>query len=801
MKKIFLIAWLFVLGVICQAQTITIRDLETNEPIPFATLVSQSPEVSAITDENGEADISAFEGSPDIRIRTIGFEMQRKSYAQLQQAGFELIMTPNRISLDQIVVTASRWRQPARDVPAKISVITAKDIAMQNPQTAADLLGASGEVYIQKSQQGGGSPMIRGFATNRLVISVDGVRMNTAIFRGGNVQNVISLDPFATERAEVLFGPGSVIYGSDAIGGVMSFTTLTPTFSTNDSPLISGSAVARTATANQEQTGHFDVNVGWKKWALVTSFSHNDYGDLRMGRYGPTDYLRPEYVQRVDSQDVVVTNEDPLVQRPSGYAQTNMMQKVRFQPNKHWDITYGFHYSITSEYARYDRQLRYRNGYPRYGEWKYGPQEWMMNNLSIVHRPGNRAYDELNVRLAYQYFEESRIDRDFNANNRSIRIERVNAYSANIDFNKSVAENQTVFYGLEGVLNDVRSIGREQDILTGGQIAGPSRYPQSDWTSTGAYVSYQIKPITPITVQAGLRYNQYALNARFDTTFYPFPFTVASVSDDAITGSLGAVYSPTKTWIISANFSSGFRAPNVDDIGKVFDSEPGSVVVPNPDLRSEYAYNAELDVAKVFGKLLKVDVTGYYTWLQNAMVRRNFQLNGQDSILYDGEVSRVQAIQNAASAYVWGVQAGFEAKLPAGFGLSGNMNYQQGREELDDGTTDPLRHAAPMFATAHLTYTAKRLKLDMYAIYNDEVSFNEMAVGEQAKTEIYAGDQNGNPYSPAWYTLNFKAMVRVNDYLAISGGLENITDVRYRPYSSGLAAPGRNLVLSARVLF
>ena len=145
--------------------------------------------------------------------------------------------------------------------------------------------------------------------------------------------------------------------------------------------------------------------------------------------------------------------------------------------------------------------------------------------------------------------------------------------------------------------------------------------------------------------------------------------TSAKINEGAATGSLGAVFTPGQTWSLSVNASTGFRAPNVDDIGKVFDSEPGSVVVPNPDLRAEYAYNFEAGAAKVFGDYLKVDVTGYYTILQNAMVRRNFQLNGLDSIVYDGSLSQVQAIQNAASATVYGVQAGFEAKLPSGFGL------------------------------------------------------------------------------------------------------------------------------------
>lgn len=801
MQKIVL-AWLFVLlGLFSQAQMVTIKDSETDQPVPLATLVSQSPKTSVVADANGRADISSFKGAEAIEIRMIGFALQTVSFETLKKQDFKIILYPSTISLNQVVITSARWDQSQRDVPAKITTITPKAVALQNPQTAADLLGASGDVYIQKSQQGGGSPMIRGFSTNRLLLTVDGVRMNTAIFRSGNVQNVISLDPFAIERTEVLFGPGSVIYGSDAIGGVMSFNTLTPTLSATNEPVVSGKALGRYSSANSEQTGHFDVNVGWKKWALVTSFTTSDFGDLRMGKFGPAEYVKPYRIERADSIDRVVQNEDPLVQNPSGYSQINMMQKVRFKPNQKWDFTYAFHYSTTSEYGRYDRHLRTRNGLPRSAEWKYGPQEWMMNNLTVVHSAKNGMYDEFTLRLAHQHFEESRINRDLNAANRSIRIERVEAYSATFDFYKSLGARQKIYYGLDAVLNDVTSIGREENVFSGIQSIGPSRYPQSSWLSYAAYATYQFKLTEQVTLQAGARYNVFSLEAQFDTTFYPFPFTEANINNGALTGSLGAVYSPGETWSIRANLSTGFRSPNVDDVGKVFDSEPGSVVVPNPFLSAEYAYNAEIGIAKVFGDFLKLDATAYFTLLDNALVRRNYQLNAMDSIVYDGELSRVQAVQNAAQATVYGVQAGFEAKLPAGFGLWGRFNYQAGEEELDDGSVSPMRHAAPWFTSAHLTYSVKRLKFDFYGIYNAEVSFSELAFGEQSKSEIYVIDGKGNPYSPAWYTLNFKAMVQASDDLAVSAGLENITDVRYRPYSSGLAGAGRNFIISARLLF
>jgi hemoglobin/transferrin/lactoferrin receptor protein len=710
-------------------------------------------------------------------------------------------LIPSGVTLDAVVVSATRWNQPSNDIPGKITIIQSKEIALQNPQTAADMLAASGKVFIQKSQQGGGSPMIRGFATNRLLYSVDGIRMNTAIFRAGNLQNVISLDPFTIEEAEVLFGPGSVIYGSDAIGGVMSFQTLTPQLSVTDKPLTTGKAVARYSSANNEITAHFDVGIGWKKWSLLSSVSSNKYGDLKMGSKGPDEYLRPFYVQRQDSVDVVVTNDDPRIQRPSGYSQINMMQKLRFKPNDKWNFEYGFHYSVTSEYSRYDRHIRYKNGLPRYGEWYYGPQKWMMNNLSVSHNSNNKVYDQMSIRLAWQSFEESRIDRDINKDTRHIRTENVEAYSANIDFNKSLGKKHKFFYGLEAVYNDVKSTGDDEDISTGEMVTGPSRYPRSSWSSYAAYLSYQFKISDKVMLQSGIRYNQYVLDADFDTTFYPFPYTSAKINNGSVSGSLGVVYRPTEKWALNLNVSTGFRAPNVDDMGKVFDSEQGAVVVPNPDLKAEYAYNAELGIAKVFGEVVKIDLTGYYTILQNAMVRRDFTLNGADSIMYDGTLSKVQAIQNAAVANVYGLQAGFELKLPIGFGFSTDFNYQIGEEELDDGTKSPSRHAAPWTGVSRLSYNHDKLNLQFYAVYCGEKKFDDLPDEEKGKPEIYAIDKDGNPYSPGWYTLNFKAMYHFMDHLSVSAGLENITDQRYRPYSSGIVAPGRNFIISLKANF
>lgn len=806
MKKIILLGIVFGMPLLCVSQIITIKDQNSGEPLEMVSILSASPTLTTTTNAKGQADISPFKSREKIEIHRIGYKTLEKSFSEIEEANFEVMMNLSANQLNEVIVSATRWSQRSQNVPSKISIISPRDMALLNPQTTADLLGGSGEVFIQKSQQGGGSPMIRGFSTNRLLYTVDGVRMNTAIFRAGNLQNVISIDAFAVENTEVFFGPGSVIYGSDAIGGVMSFQTLTPQLALNDKTLISGKAVSRYSSANNELTNHFDVNVGWKKWASATSITYSKFGDLKMGSKGPEEYLKRYYVSRIDSVDRVVENPDPRVQNPSGYSQVNLMQKVRFKPNQNWDINYAFHYSETSEYARYDRLIETQaNGLPRSAVWKYGPQIWSMNNLSISKMGNHKLFDQATLRLALQTFEESRIDRNFSGGQRfrlRNNLEEVKAFSANLDFVKEIKKHK-FFYGLESVLNNVVSTGSAVDIRTNKLIAVPDRYPASTWKSNAAYLNYQFSVTENLFLQGGLRYNTFKIESDFTRhlAFFPFDFTESTLKNAATTGSLGLVYLPSETWKISLNGSTGFRAPNVDDIGKIFDFTAGDVIVPNTNLKAEYARNVELNISKIFGDVLKFDVSGFYTYLDNAMVRRAFQVNGQSKILYNGVMSNVFAIQNAAFAKVYGINANLDLRLPAGFIFSTKYNYQLGKEEMDNGNIYRSRHAAPAFGVVKLGYQIDGLTLQLYSVFNAEVSNANLNEEERQKPFIYAKDRDGKPYSPGWQTLNFKAMHKISMNWAVSAGLENITDQRYRPYSSGLVAPGRNFVISLDAKF
>ncbi|MFD2517222.1 TonB-dependent receptor [Salinimicrobium flavum] len=798
----FFISFAFFLFFVCSwSQEVTVIDKVTGEPIFNVAIFNKDKSKNSLTDFDGKADLSKFSPSEIIFFRHVSHMEYHTTRRQIIQRGNRVVMEPNQNQLEEVVISASKFDQRKRDVPQRVVSLNQKDIIAASPQTAADLLESSGQVFVQKSQLGGGSPMIRGFSTNRLLITVDGVRMNTAIFRGGNVQNVVSMDPLAVERTEVILGPGSVIYGSDAIGGVMNFSTLSPGFSVAKGGSFSGKSYARYATANEEKTGHVDLSFGREKWALLTSVSYSDFGDMRMGSYGPPEYLRHEYVKRVDGRDVVVPNDDPEVQVPTGYDQISFLQKVRYRPSHDWDFNLGVIYSTTSDYPRYDRLYRKKDGQLRAAEWYYGPQRWLQTNFNIKKVGNGIIYDEAKFTAAYQIFEEGRNDRDFGKELLYENDERVDAWSANLDFEKEFF-GSSLFYGLEYVLNNVSSSGKVRNIVAGNSVPGSSRYPDdSSWQSLAAYTSFLWKINRDLTLQSGVRYNHLLLDATFENKIYDFPFSEANINTGALTGSAGLNWQQSKVLGWQLNFSTAFRAPNIDDVGKIFDSEPGSVVVPNPGLKPETAYNAELGMRLNFNRIVQLEVSGYYTYLDDAMVRRDFDLNGQKTIDYQGEPSRVQAIMNAASAYVYGFEAGGKVKLSEKLKVTSQVSLTKGEEEQEDGTEAPLRHAAPFFGNLHLIWENDNLRFDIFAEYNGEFSFDELAPTEQDKPYLYAIDLNGDPYSPEWYTLNFTSQYQLGKSWLATVTLENITDQRYRTYSSGIAAAGRNLILALQYSF
>jgi len=780
------------------SQTLQVKDIKSQRPVDNVAVFNPEHSSTALSNIYGIADISSFSKDDTLVFQHTSYETVSYSYSEIIGAGYTVFMEKKSIALDEIIISATRFEQESDEIPNRVVSIPAAKIRLENPQTAADMLASSGEVFVQKSQLGGGSPMIRGFSANKVLIVVDGVRMNNAIFRGGNLQNVISIDPLSLERTEVILGPGTVIYGSDALGGVMSFISLKPAFATDRKFQTGVNFMARYSSANTERTGHIDISLSGRKFSSLTSFSSSWFDNLRMGSTGPDEYLRKQYVETEGQEDIMVNSSDQKLQYFSGYNQMNLMQKFRYRPIEWLDLEYGFYYSETSDVPRYDRLLQYKNEDTlKYASWYYGPQKWMMNMLASEMKLISPISTQLKITLAWQRFEESRHSRKFADSWFKNQEEEVDMYTANVDVEKKLDEKNRFFYGLEGMYNNVVSTAINRNYISGEELKTGTRYPDgnNDYYTIAAYLNYEHRFDERLSLFAGMRYSYVSLSSTFsDTSLYHFQFDEIKINTGALNGSAGLAWQPSAAWLAKLNISSGFRAPNLDDAAKVFDSSPGNVVVPNPDLKPEYAYSFEAGIQRSFGELLVLEVSGFYTYLVDAMVRRNFTINGQDSIWYDGEYSQVEAIVNAGSATIYGVSAVGLLQLGDYFKVRSGINWVRGA----DNEGFALRHVSPLFGSTSLIFDKGNIVAELYANYNGAIAYDRLAPSERDKPYIYATDKSGNPYSPSWWTLNFKASFQIIDELAVDVGIENILNERYRPYSSGIVSPGRNFIIAVR---
>ncbi len=770
------------------AQSIIIRDKETNTPIENVLIYDEFGN-QAVSNGKGAAVINKLEGSL-ITLQHVGYTTLIITKKKLPK---EIFLQSSTISVNEVVVSANKWEEDASEIAVNIAKITREEIALKNPQTAADLLAQSGEVFVQKSQLGGGSPMIRGFAANKILISVDGVRMNNAIYRSGNLQSIIALDGLTTESAEVVFGPGSVIYGSDALGGVMDFHTISPQYDS-----ISGEAFGRFSSANLEKTGHIKFNYGNSKIAWFAAFTYSSFDDLVTGSRHKGNYplfgTRPEYVDFINGKDSIVQNSNINKQIFSGYNQFNGLFKLKFELKKELELIMAIHFTTSSNVPRYDRLTEYKNDTLKYAQWYYGPQKWGMTYLQLISTKKTRIKTQSKFTLATQSVGESRYDRKYKSTDLRHRKEHVSIISLNYDAFKELASN-TFYYGFEAVANVVSSFAEVENINT--QITSPAatRYPdgQSTWASLAAYLNWKHYFSTNLILNTGIRYSHVFLQSEFvDKSFYNFPYDEITLNTGAANGSLGIVWKINNGFHIKSSISSGFRAPNVDDIGKVFDSEPGNVVVPNENLTPEYSYSGELTFTGKINYELEYSLTGYYTRLVDAMVRRDFTFNGQDSIYYDGELSNVQALVNTGEAYIGGV-SGKVKYTKGGLVIASTLTYTNGQDLIEDV---PLRHIAPLFGQTAVTYKWHSATIMFTQQYNGSRTLNQLSPSELNKPHIYS--PNG---SPAWTISTINMQYEFGKNFIINAGVENIFDVHYRPYSSGISAPGRNFILSIKAKF
>ncbi|MDF1573898.1 MAG: TonB-dependent receptor [Bacteroidales bacterium] len=773
-------------------QQIRITGASDRSPIENVAVFNTTRERSTISDSLGTIELSIFQANDSLIFQHPSYLSKRCSREDLSGVN-QIVLQRKRIQIDEYVISASKYRESSLVIPYMVDILEDQVLKESSGLTSAEILQETGNIAIQKTQGGGGSPILRGFEANKILLVVDGVRLNNAIYRNGHLQNSITIDHSILERTEVIFGPTSIMYGSDALGGVIHYYTKDPGLGTDSTTRFNAGAYMQYASAMEAKTGHLDFSAGRKRWAALSSITIKDLGDIRMGgRRSPDlgDWGKVmHYVDQVNGTDSIFANQNPLIQKNTAYRQLDILQKIRYTPSQYVDWILNMQYSSSSDIDRLDQLNDYSGEELKYAEYYYGPQNRFLVSLKNVLKKDKRLFTNMTTLASFQKIDEDRYSRQFRKEELLVQQEDVMVFGLNLDLVKIWGARHKLHYGADFHHNLLVSEAWYENTLTGDRQAAQTRYPEGGsrtWSSS-AYASYKWIMNDKLVLNLGSRYNWGAMHSLFSNPL--LPYDQISMDHGALSGSAGMVYAPSDRWQVNAILSTGFRNPNVDDYGKVR-AKDGLVTVPNPDLSPEYTYNAEIGISRFIEDYMKIQLVGFFSYLDEAIVRTGYQLNGEDSLYYDGDLYRITANYNAGEACIYGGSLGMTARLNKQISLKGTLNYTRGYNLSDEV---PLGHIPPLFGRTSLSYRKNSFFLDAYVLYQgwkyaqDFSPFGEDNEGEAMEDGF-----------PSWWTANLRFGFEAGRYTDILLSAENLLDRFYKPYASGVSAPGRNFILTAR---
>ena len=783
-------------------QTVTIKNYQTEKPINNVLVTNRSKTIKLYSDLNGKVSLNDFEIKELIYFSHQSFAKEKRTFSQIIENEY-IVKMINEIMLPVIDIKPPRESIQKDFSTVRIEKISSAEMKQSMPQTTADMLQKNSNILVQKSQSGGGSPIIRGFEANKILLVIDGVRLNNAIYRGGHLQNSITVDNNIFESTDVFYGPGSVIYGSDALGGVIHFHTKNPELSLDSNAVSRTNFMTRAGSANGEKTNHLHFSYGRKKWGSLTSFTFSSFDDIKMGKnrnHGYENFGKiNNYVTTLNGIDSMVSNPNQNSHPKTSYNQLDLLQKFTYKINDDYILGLNLQYSQSSAINRFDKLNEYRNGALKYAEWYYGPQKRLLSALKFESKKEMKFADYFTLMAAFQKIDEDRISRRYQDTQLFSENENVYVYSLNADFLKKLSNKEVLYYGAELSHNIVRSSATEKNINSNEEIATQTRYPNGDnRISSGAiYASMDKKLYKKLTATFGARYSYFVNYSSFTDTFLiNFPFSEIKFNTGAPSGSISLKYKDEHGFRGELIGSSGFRSPNVDDYGKVFEKD-GNLVVPNNNLKPEYVYNYELNFSKRWERkdreYLAIKIAGFYTAINNAIVKSDYQINGQDSIVFRGDRVNLESNQNINSAMIYGGSFDARINFTAALSMNGSINYIVGKNLTDE---TKLSHIPPVFGRLNFTYTNKKIRIQLNSMFNAKKDLADYGPGTTDNPEEATLDG-----TPAWAIFGLNASYNLTQSITVQGSVDNILDAHYKQFASGISGLGRNFTLSIRGSF
>ncbi len=725
-------------------------------------------------------------------------------------------------SFDEVLVSVNRLGGSRRNAVGQIESIDAKKIAAVQAPTTADLLAQTGQVFVQKSQVGGGSPVLRGFEASRVLLVLDGIRINNATFRAGHLQDLITIDPHSLEGVELYMGSGSTLYGSDALGGVVYMKTKAVPY--REQTRLGGSVNSRYASAFGSMVNSVGLQASGSRWSWMGQYTQSQFGDLKTGSTRSyTDVegfgLRPWYVSRINGVDSMLPNAQPAKLLGSGYSQRDALSKWSYGFGKH-KLTALASVSRSSAVPRFDRLSQFSWGpldqvIPKFAEWNYQPQNrslWALSLRTFANESDASADRGVvqSLSLARQAFEVGRYSRRFGQDWGQTQLDQLQQYTLNWD-RQARWNGLGIQFGAEAVYNDLQSTAFETEVSTSEVRASrDTRYADSfAYTGSAAlYMQFQAHLGGHTRIQGGTRLTHYQAHAQFtDNNIWGLDYGVAKVNTTAPVFNLGLNQSIHTNWQFKLSWNTAFRNPNLDDLTKLFESNPGEkYIMPNTRLRSEFSETLDAGIQGIQVGRWQLEAGAYRTRIKGLLIDQPAPLDYQlpVAVMYRGLLTPVYVMSNASGGWVRGAYASGKTLVFSrekgrvkSLSLEARVAWTKGRYRNSENRYEPLDHIPPIYGLVGVKSQTKWGQIEYYALFQGQ---------KRAEDYSNSGEDNlsatpSGQFNPAWWTHNLRWTSALGEHWNAVVNAENLADLQYRTFASGVSAPGRSVSIALQFQF
>lgn len=648
---------------------------------------------------------------------------------------------------EHVVVTPGRVGEDARETMRAVSVVDRERLAATAPRSTPEALWDAAGVFLQKTNHGSGAPYIRGLIGNQVLVLVDGIRLNNATYRFGPNQYAATIDPFLLDRVEVVRGPGSVMFGSDAIGGVVNLVTRQPELST-DGLRASFAFTGKAVTSRMEETGRFSAAVSGRRAAIRTGITLQQFGDLVAG--GSRGTLEPSGY---------------------GHGAVDAQAVVQLTPRQRLSASYQF--DRADSVPRWD-QIAQR-GFARYS---FAPQERQFAHVRWKTLTGGQRLRAWSAALSYQHTRERRDIRRSGSAVTTLEEDTVDSVGLTTEASGALMPSLTWVAGAEYYHDAVGSWRRTSNAATGSAVQGRGLYPDGATADTGAAFARLSLARPRWSVAGGSRLTTFRVEASDQT------FDQVGVDKTSIVSEGGATVQVAPGVQLVANLAQSFRAPNIDDLSTLGRFDFG-IEVPAPTLAPERGLTLEGGV-RLSSSVASARVVAYRTSLRDLIDRVRTTYEG--SAVFDGQA--VYAKANVGDAFVRGVEMEAEWRIPAPWAprFEAHATYTYGQNTTRD---EPMRRIPPLNAFARASWQRARWWVD--GTVRAATKQSRLAAGDRDDHRIPAGG------TPGWWTLDLSAGRPLGERATVTGGLINLFDKLYRTHGSGVDGAGRSAWVAVTV--